>query len=474
MCLYFYRSRFRSNPSQFNPTHPNPKYINDPTHTPSRSIFWLGSLLAYTFGASAIQPRLFDELHDPSVKGATDALGALTVLFFAGTGGALALLWTEAALGLAFGFSAIVAVLLLLGGTVFMHTWVSELLLLCLLALGTVFGWRYVRKDKPSATVVVTSLMGALLMVCAVDWGVGWTGTQGQLISDLTALTTGDSEGIGRCGAEGAGSCHGWMVFVVWLVLAAFGVVVQCRYTSAAVFHLKQQVNAALSGDQPYQEVPGGPSEAKTPKATVRRVRSRGDSTGRRLAPRATNLVNLRVAREGEEEVEGSQRQSPEEKAAINMLADMCTELSIVFGFQEHSAYNQVEHLVILLGNQRRYQEPAYKRLAPPGGVAEALAEAELNPVEILHQKLFQNYKKWAQHLKVPAQFDTHPSAGAATRSMPGAAPLQAWYETAAGKHKLHDCLLWMLVWGEAANLRHMPECLAWLYHKVRASWLVA
>lgn len=29
------------------------------------------------------------------------------------------------------------------------------------------------------------------------------------------------------------------------------------------------------------------------------------------------------------------------------------------------------------------------------------------------------------------------------------------------------DVMLWLFMWGEAGNLRHMPECLCFLYHKM-------
>ena len=32
---------------------------------------------------------------------------------------------------------------------------------------------------------------------------------------------------------------------------------------------------------------------------------------------------------------------------------------------------------------------------------------------------------------------------------------------------QIEDVLVFLLIWGEAANLRHMPECLCFLYHKI-------
>ena len=38
--------------------------------------------------------------------------------------------------------------------------------------------------------------------------------------------------------------------------------------------------------------------------------------------------------------------------------------------------------------------------------------------------------------------------------------------------HKAVDVSLYVLVWGEAANLRHVPEALCFLYHQMRTAGL--
>lgn len=453
---------------------PTPKHHPHPTTTNNyRSLFALGALLAASIAQSVVVPRLSEGLEDPAVVGAVDALAGLLTAFAAGIGGCLAQLWTEAALALAFGFSALVMVLLFLGGFAFTGTWWLELLLVGGFVAIAWLGHTYASKDKPGASVVATALMGTLLAACAVDGLIEGGKSDGRLLADLTALTTGDWESIGRCGADGRSGCHGWVVALGWIAAAFAGIAVQAKFTGTNVYKLRQLVDAFCfrrDGHQ-YTEVrdgPGAGGKAKS-KVAVRKAHSRGDSHALSEGPRAVNVLPLRVSEGGEEEAEGGMKRTPEEVALIRMLALMYDELTNVFGFQNQSAYNQVEHLVLLLGNQKRYSEAAYKRLVQPaGGVAARLAEAELSPADILHQRLFQNYTKWARHHKVEPQFNTHPGAGDARRAMAGAAPLQAWYETPAAKQKLHDCLLWLLIWGEAANLRHMPECVAWLYHKVR------
>ena len=116
------------------------------------------------------------------------------------------------------------------------------------------------------------------------------------------------------------------------------------------------------------------------------------------------------------------------------------------FGFQDDNVRNQAEHCLMLLANLLAQQ--------PPGGDAAATAAAcDVRALKTLHGKLFANYRQWCAALETQPQFA--PSApegdlcgGAAT-----------------------DLVLWLCVWGEAGNLRHMPECCCFLYHSAAAEW---
>ena len=35
------------------------------------------------------------------------------------------------------------------------------------------------------------------------------------------------------------------------------------------------------------------------------------------------------------------------------------------------------------------------------------------------------------------------------------------------------NLMLWLCIWGEAGNLRHLPECLCFLYHKMMQARLI-
>eukprot|EP01041_Mallomonas_annulata_P000789 gene789-1528_t len=111
-------------------------------------------------------------------------------------------------------------------------------------------------------------------------------------------------------------------------------------------------------------------------------------------------------------------------------------KLAACFGFQVDSSRNQAEHLLMMLANERRQNERS------------VLASAFR-----LHDKMFTNYKKWCDRVGTPPLF------------------------SASEAEKTHlsvvvDLLIMMLIWGEGGNLRHMPECLCWLYHKTMTEYL--
>ena len=126
---------------------------------------------------------------------------------------------------------------------------------------------------------------------------------------------------------------------------------------------------------------------------------------------------------------------------------DGCTELPALHAaaavmaatlrLQPASVATQTAHLHALLRNARR------------GGKSEEDAVAEIADA------LLGNYRRWCARV------------GEAPRPVPqqplGAAATAAW--------GANDCLLYLLLWGEAANLRHMPELIAWLYHHLAKRW---
>ncbi|GMY16153.1 callose synthase 3 isoform X2 [Fagus crenata] len=116
---------------------------------------------------------------------------------------------------------------------------------------------------------------------------------------------------------------------------------------------------------------------------------------------------------------------------------DVLDWLQAMFGFQKHNVSNQREHLVLLLAN-------VHIRQFPKPDQQPKLDERALTEVM---KKLFKNYKKWCKYLGRKSSL---------------------WLPTIqqeVQQRKLLYMGLYLLIWGEAANIRFMPECLCYIYH---------
>ncbi|KAL7199262.1 hypothetical protein ACSBR2_021531 [Camellia fascicularis] len=116
---------------------------------------------------------------------------------------------------------------------------------------------------------------------------------------------------------------------------------------------------------------------------------------------------------------------------------DVLDWLQSMFGFQKDNVANQREHLILLLAN-------VHIRQFPKPDQQPKLDERALNEVM---KKLFKNYKKWCKYLDRKSSL---------------------WLPTIQQEMQQRKLLymgLYLLIWGEAANLRFMPECLCYIYH---------
>ncbi|KAJ6813042.1 callose synthase 3-like [Iris pallida] len=116
---------------------------------------------------------------------------------------------------------------------------------------------------------------------------------------------------------------------------------------------------------------------------------------------------------------------------------DLLDWLQTMFGFQKDNVSNQREHLILLLAN-------VHIRQFPKPDQQPKLDERALTEVM---KKLFRNYKKWCKYLGRKSSL---------------------WLPTIqqeVQQRKLLYMGLYLLIWGEAANLRFMPECLCYIYH---------
>ncbi|CAH9092140.1 unnamed protein product [Cuscuta europaea] len=117
---------------------------------------------------------------------------------------------------------------------------------------------------------------------------------------------------------------------------------------------------------------------------------------------------------------------------------DILDWLQAMFGFQKDNVANQREHLILLLANVhiRQFPKPDHQQ---PKLDDRALTE--------VMKKLFKNYKRWCEYLNRKSSL---------------------WLPTIqqeVQQRKLLYMGLYLLIWGEAANLRFMPECLCYIYH---------
>ncbi|XP_024994756.1 callose synthase 9 isoform X3 [Cynara cardunculus var. scolymus] len=116
--------------------------------------------------------------------------------------------------------------------------------------------------------------------------------------------------------------------------------------------------------------------------------------------------------------------------------ADILDFLHYVFGFQKGNVSNQRENIVNLLSNEQ-------SRLGIPDDHEPKLDETA---VERVFLKSLDNYIKWCTYLDIPLM----------------------WSNLDLSKEKkILFISLYFLIWGEAANIRYLPECLCYIFHRM-------
>ncbi|XP_031124227.1 callose synthase 11-like [Ipomoea triloba] len=117
---------------------------------------------------------------------------------------------------------------------------------------------------------------------------------------------------------------------------------------------------------------------------------------------------------------------------------DLLDWLGIFFGFQDDSVKNQREHLVLHLSNSQMRQSPP----AAPDRL-------DQNTLHHFRKKLLKNYSSWCS-------FHCKKSQIRLPRNRQGPENL---------RRELLYVSLFLLIWGEAANVRFVPECLCFIFH---------
>nr|KYP67821.1 Callose synthase 5 [Cajanus cajan] len=133
---------------------------------------------------------------------------------------------------------------------------------------------------------------------------------------------------------------------------------------------------------------------------------------------------------------------------------DMLDWLKAMFGFQacilhRDNVRNQREHLILLLAN-------SHIRLHPKPEPFN-LASLDDRAVDSVMKNLFKNYKTWCKFLGRKHSLSSY---GVLSHRLPqGQQEIQ--------QRKLLYMGLYLLIWGEAANVRFMPECLCYIFHNM-------
>jgi callose synthase len=117
--------------------------------------------------------------------------------------------------------------------------------------------------------------------------------------------------------------------------------------------------------------------------------------------------------------------------------ADMFDLLEYIFGFQRDNVRNQREHLVLTLSN-------AQSQLSIPGQNDPKIDENAVNEVFL---KVLDNYIKWCKYLRIRVVYNK--------------------LEAIDRDRKLFLVSLYFLIWGEAANVRFLPECICYIFHNM-------
>ncbi|KAH7865146.1 hypothetical protein Vadar_002820 [Vaccinium darrowii] len=114
---------------------------------------------------------------------------------------------------------------------------------------------------------------------------------------------------------------------------------------------------------------------------------------------------------------------------------DMFDLLEFVFGFQKDNVRNQRENVVLTVAN-------AQSRLGVPGEADPKIDEKAITEVFL---KVLDNYIKWCKYLRIRLVWNS--------------------LEAVNRERKLFLLSLYFLVWGEAANVRFLPECICYIFH---------
>ncbi|KAI5662092.1 hypothetical protein M9H77_21415 [Catharanthus roseus] len=125
----------------------------------------------------------------------------------------------------------------------------------------------------------------------------------------------------------------------------------------------------------------------------------------------------------------------PENK--YKSVNDILEWLYLVFGFQKGNVANQREHLILLIANMdiRHKDIQHYEQL-------------DDETIQNLLEKILKNYRSWCKYLHYTSNLI---------------------FPLGANRQQLQLLYigLYLLIWGEASNIRFMPECICYIFHNM-------
>ncbi|XP_078159510.1 callose synthase 7-like isoform X1 [Carex rostrata] len=175
-------------------------------------------------------------------------------------------------------------------------------------------------------------------------------------------------------------------------------------------------------------------------RAAVNALSNLGDLPLTRAADQTTVHVEANHGHGHGQEVSQSQTAAlPSDKERKpRSIRDLLDWLGLAFGFQRGNVENQREHLILLLANidaRSKHHLEEYSLL-------------DTGTVRHLMKKIFKNYISWCDYLHLRTNL-----------RLPNNAETQQLELLYIG--------LYLLIWGEASNVRFMPECLCYIFHNM-------
>uniref|UniRef100_M8C0S0 1,3-beta-glucan synthase n=1 Tax=Aegilops tauschii TaxID=37682 RepID=M8C0S0_AEGTA len=125
------------------------------------------------------------------------------------------------------------------------------------------------------------------------------------------------------------------------------------------------------------------------------------------------------------------------EGPVVNDLLDWLWQ---TFGFQKGNVENQKEHLILLLANMDMRGIDSARQ------GERQIHMIHRNTIDRLMKKVFQNYISWCRYLHLESN-------------------IKIPRDESTQQPELLYIGLYLLIWGEASNVRFMPECLCYIFH---------